>query len=207
MTACNLIRFVRSCTCAINTTHSTLFLHYCPWLVSLYLLHDSMVSSDSVASDSVRKKDKMSKRIRRRLSMASSSSVASAPKRNNTDHGYSVPANNSDGLLTTVFGYHGNEIDESESVDVEDISVVKNQSRMDNLRRRRKFPSPIPDLVGNGDEKGLLRKLAAVPLKMDVGFNHRGDKSSGEQPQLNQKVAVSDIEKLAQKVSRLLLLL
>ncbi|CAJ1950134.1 unnamed protein product [Cylindrotheca closterium] len=152
----------------------------------------------------------MTKRIRRRLSIASSSSVTNnAPNRrdhsNKNEYGDTVPENNSEGrgFMSTMFG--SGSIDESESVDVEEISVARNQSRSDSLRRRRKFPSPIPDL--GDDNKGFLRKLATVPLKTTasyldtVGFNtHRGDKSSAEQaPQLNQKVAVSDIEKLAQK--------
>ncbi|KAL3932136.1 MAG: hypothetical protein SGBAC_010988, partial [Bacillariaceae sp.] len=95
---------------------------------------------------------------------------------------------------------NGNAIENSEYENInDDISLSNSQSRENSsLRRRRKFSSPLPDLGGLGDEKGLLRKL--VPLKMpasfDVGFATR-DKSS--EPELTQKVAVSDIEKLAQK--------
>lgn len=149
----------------------------------------------------------MSKRIRRRLSMTSGSA---SPRRDVSPNNTQKENGFMDGLFGS-FGYGNGNIDESESKDVEEDSVVRNHTGRENtLRRRRniKFASPAELVQNVRDDKGFLGKLAKPAIKtFDMGIKTfeaaipNRDRARIQPEVLEQKVAVSDIEKLAQKVS------
>ena len=151
----------------------------------------SAFSVNSVADD-----DGYSKKKKKERSLPI---MPSSSKKN----GYSVPEKSKKRFSDSSKDRGSNpDLYESEYADVEETTSVAK------IRRRRKFSSPIPNtVIGKGDEKGLLRKLANSPLKipslpfdvLDV-FSNSSEQAAGE-PVLTTKAAVSDIEKLAQKVS------
>ena len=113
----------------------------------------SAFSLDSVADDGYsNKKKKASKRSLLNMPMHLSS------KKN----GYSAPENSKKQFSDSSKDRGSNpDLYESEYANVEETTSVAK------IWQRRKFSSPIPDtVIGKGDEKGLLQKLAHSPLKI-----------------------------------------
>lgn len=182
----------------------------------LSLMVSSAVSVDSVADDGYSKKEKKaSKRHLHKLHMISRHSSSSQKM------GHFAPENSKEGILDWRTS-HFVDVDDGES---EYADLEQTPDSVTKIRRRRKFPSPIPlkipsvpfdlpspipdMLSGKGDEKGFFRMLANAPLKIipSVPFDVRDVFSPSERISgghvLTTKAAVSDIEKLAQKVSYL----
>lgn len=167
----------------------------------------------SIASDTIRKKEKLTKRLRRRLSIAPSVSPKPRSKHSHSNNGYKNSSTKDDskkGGMVFV-GATNPSMDESvkshgETSIIDGSAIQGHHQRTEQkLRRRRKFisPSSIPEMVSmSARDDGLLRKIVTSPIKtaLDVGYKNR-DKSSVQPEVLTQKVAVSDIERMAQKVS------
>ena len=113
----------------------------------------SAFSVDSVADDGYpKKKNKASKLSLLNMPMHSTSKM----------NGYSAPENSKKRFSDSSKDRGSNpDLYESEYANVEETTSVAK------IRKRRKFSSPIPDtVIGKGDEKGLLQKLAHSPLKI-----------------------------------------